>query len=229
MTYSEYEEKEKSRIERNLKLMEAGVVFDDIRTAYIDEKSEIGKGTCIGPCVVIENSIIGQDCKIYQNSRIENSKVADGVAIETSVLKEAEVGKGTNVGPFAYLRPGTVVGENCKVGDFVEVKNSKIGNGTKAAHLTYLGDADIGENVNFGCGVVMVNYDGKNKFRTEVGNGAFVGCNVNLVSPVKVGDGAYIGAGSTITKNIPTDALSVERGKQKNIEGWAKERGLYRK
>ena len=139
------------------------------------------------------------------------------------------VGSETTVGPFAYIRPGSRIGKGCKVGDFVEVKNSTLGDGTKSAHLTYIGDADLGKNINLGCGVVFVNYDGTNKYRSTVGDGAFIGCNANIVSPVSIGDGAYIAAGSTVTKNVEEDALCVARARQKNIQGWAKQRGLYRK
>ena len=140
----------------------------------------------IGPCVRLEGStVIGKNCKIEQNCRIVDSTIGDGVSIDSSVILDSSVGSETSVGPFAYIRPGSAIGEGCKVGDFVEVKNSNMGNGSKSAHLTYIGDADIGENVNLGCGVVFVNYDGKNKHRSTVGDGCFIGCNVNLVSPVE--------------------------------------------
>ena len=149
--------------------------------------------------------------------------------IQTSVVLESQVGAKSKVGPFAYLRPKSIIGKECKVGDFVEVKNSSFGDGSKASHLTYIGDSDVGRDVNIGCGVVFVNYDGSQKHRSTVGDGAFIGCNTNLVSPVKVEDGAYIAAGSTVTKDVPEDALCVARAKQKNIEGWAAKRGLYNK
>lgn len=212
------------------KHIEAGVDIFDIDNVYIDEDVRIGEGTVIGPCVRLEGStVIGKNCKIEQNSRIVNATIGDDVSIDNSVILDSSVGSNTSVGPFAYIRPGSTIGEACKVGDFVEVKNASMGNGSKSAHLTYIGDADIGENVNLGCGVVFVNYDGKNKHRSTVGDGCFIGCNVNLVSPVDVGDGAYIAAGSTVTKDIPKDALSVGRARQKNIENWATQRGLYRK
>jgi len=212
------------------KHIEAGVDIFDIDNVYIDEDVRIGEGTVIGPCVRLEGStVIGKNCKIEQNSRIANATIGDDVSIDNSVILDSSVGSNTSVGPFAYIRPGSTIGEACKVGDFVEVKNASMGNGSKSAHLTYIGDADIGENVNLGCGVVFVNYDGKNKHRSTVGDGCFIGCNVNLVSPVDVGDGAYIAAGSTVTKDIPKDALSVGRARQKNIENWATQRGLYRK
>ncbi|MPN50577.1 Bifunctional protein GlmU [bioreactor metagenome] len=139
------------------------------------------------------------------------------------------MGNNTNIGPFAYLRPGSVIGNDVKVGDFVEVKNSSVGDGTKASHLTYIGDSDVGENVNIGCGVIFVNYDGKEKHRSVVKSGSFVGCNVNLVSPVVVEEGAYVAAGTTVTRNVPKGALCVGRAREKNIEGWVARRGLLDK
>ena len=230
MNINEYKQRKDKWRKIAEKHIEAGVDIFDIDNVYIDEDVRIGEGTVIGPCVRLEGStVIGKNCKIEQNSRIANSTIGDDVSIDNSVILDSSVGSNTSVGPFAYIRPGSTIGEACKVGDFVEVKNASMGNGSKSAHLTYIGDADIGENVNLGCGVVFVNYDGKNKHRSTVGDGCFIGCNVNLVSPVDVGDGAYIAAGSTVTKDIPKDALSVGRARQKNIENWANQRGLYRK
>ncbi|MGC2874119.1 UDP-N-acetylglucosamine diphosphorylase [Ihubacter sp. mB4P-1] len=230
MDFKDYQKQEDARIAICIGHLEAGVNFVDIRTAYIDENVKIGAGTVIGPCVTLEgNTIIGKNCRILQNSRIENSVVGDGVEIQSSVVVESEIGEGTKVGPFAYLRPGSRIGKDCKVGDFVEVKNSSFGDGSKASHLTYIGDSDVGRDVNIGCGVVFVNYDGTHKHRTTVGDSAFIGCNTNLVSPVKVEDGAYIAAGSTVTEDVPEDALCIARARQKNIRGWAAEKGLYRK
>ena len=230
MNMNEYKQRKDKWRKIAEKHIEAGVDIFDIDNVYIDEDVRIGKGTVIGPCVRLEGStVIGENCKIERNSRIVNAAIGDDVSIDNSVILDSSVGSNTSVGPFAYIRPGSTIGEACKVGDFVEVKNASMGNGSKSAHLTYIGDADIGENVNLGCGVVFVNYDGKNKHRSTVGDGCFIGCNVNLVSPVDVGDGAYIAAGSTVTKDIPKDALSVGRARQKNIENWATQRGLYRK
>ena len=230
MNMNEYKQRKDKWRKIAEKHIEAGVDIFDIDNVYIDEEVRIGEGTVIGPCVRLEGStVIGKNCKIEQNSRIANATIGDDVSIDNSVILDSSVGSNTRVGPFAYIRPGSTIGEACKVGDFVEVKNASMGNGSKSAHLTYIGDADIGENVNLGCGVVFVNYDGKNKHRSTVGDGCFIGCNVNLVSPVDVGDGAYIAAGSTVTKDIPKDALSVGRARQKNIENWATQRGLYRK
>ncbi len=230
MNMNEYKQRKDKWRKIAEKHIEAGVDIFDIDNVYIEEEVRIGEGTVIGPCVRLEGStVIGKNCKIEQNSRIANATIGDDVSIDNSVILDSSVGSNTSVGPFAYIRPGSTIGEACKVGDFVEVKNASMGNGSKSAHLTYIGDADIGENVNLGCGVVFVNYDGKNKHRSTVGDGCFIGCNVNLVSPVDVGDGAYIAAGSTVTKDIPKDALSVGRARQKNIENWATQRGLYRK
>lgn len=230
MNMNEYKQRKDKWRKIAEKHIEAGVDIFDIDNVYIDEDVRIGEGTVIGPCVRLEGStVIGKNCKIEQNSRIANATIGDDVSIDNSVILDSSVGSNTSVGPFAYIRPGSTIGEACKVGDFVEIKNASMGNGSKSAHLTYIGDADIGENVNLGCGVVFVNYDGKNKHRSTVGDGCFIGCNVNLVSPVDVGDGAYIAAGSTVTKDIPKDALSVGRARQKNIENWATQRGLYRK
>ena len=227
MTYEEYKKTEEKRLAVNIAHLERGVRFIDINTAYIDEEAVIGSGTVIYPCVVIEGkTVIGKDCIIGQNTKIKDSEIGDGTDITSSVITESKVGARTHIGPFAYLRPGSTIGNDCKVGDFVEIKNSSFGDGTKASHLTYVGDSDVGSGVNIGCGVVFVNYDGTNKHRSNVGDGAFIGCNTNLVSPVNVGEKAYIAAGSTITKDVPAGALSVAREKQRNIEGWVEKRGL---
>ena len=230
MDIKEYEKLERQRISRNLDYLEAGVRFIDIRTAYIDEGVTIGAGTVIYPCVVIEGDVtIGENCTIGQNSRIKDSVIGDDTSIQSSVILESKVGSGTSVGPFAYLRPNSEVGDGCKGGDFVEIKNSKLGDGAKAAHLTYVGDSDVGERVNLGCGVVFVNYDGSRKYRSVVEDGAFIGCNVNLVSPVHVGKDAYIAAGSTITEDVPDGALYVARAKGRTLEGWVEKKGILKK
>jgi bifunctional UDP-N-acetylglucosamine pyrophosphorylase/glucosamine-1-phosphate N-acetyltransferase len=226
---SEYEARAAERLRANLLHAENGVLFADINTAYIDARARIGKGSFVGPCVVIEGETdIGEDCRIGQNTRICDSRVGNGVSIEQSVVVGSEIGDRAQIGPFAYLRPGSRIGDDVKVGDFVEVKNSSIGTGSKASHLTYIGDSDIGEDVNLGCGVVFVNFDGSEKHRSVVGNGAFVGCNVNIVSPVTVGEGAYVAAGTTLTRDLPAGALAVGRAKQRVIEGWVKRRGLLK-
>lgn len=180
--------------------------------------------------MAIEGNVeIGKNCTIGQNSRIKDSVIGDGTSVQSSVIIESSVGSETSVGPFAYLRPNSHVGNKCKVGDFVEIKNSKLGDGAKASHLTYVGDSDVGERVNLGCGVVFVNYDGSKKHRSVVEDDAFIGCNVNLVSPVHVGRNAYVAAGSTITNDVPDGALYVARAKGKSLEGWVEKKGILKK
>ena len=230
MNRAEYEEMEARRIERNLEYLDAGVVFIDLKAACIDEGVRIGKGTVIYPCVVLEGDVeIGENCTIGQNTRIKDSIIGNGTSIQSSVILESKVGNETSVGPFAYLRPNSEIGSHCKVGDFVEIKNSRLDDGAKAAHLTYVGDSDVGKKVNLGCGVVFVNYDGSKKYRSVVEDGAFIGCNVNLVSPVHVGKDAYVAAGSTITNDVEDGALYVARSKGKSIEGWVEKRGILKK
>ena len=230
MNIEEYEAIEKERISRNLRYMEEGGVFTDLKMAYIDEGVRIGRGTTICPCAVIEGDVtIGENCVIGQNTRIKDSVIGDNTTIQSSVILESRVGSDTTVGPFAYLRPNSNVGSGCKVGDFVEIKNSTLGDGAKASHLTYIGDSDVGERVNLGCGVVFVNYDGSRKYRSVVEDGAFIGCNSNLVSPVHIGKNAYVAAGSTITKDVPEGALYVARARGKSLEGWVEKRGILKK
>ena len=230
MTYEEYREAEKKRLQINIGHMEKGVTFVDINTAYIGEEVKIGPGTVIGPCVTLEGkTTIGCDCRIMQNTRIADSLIEDHVEIQSSVIFESSVGEGTKVGPFAYMRPNSRVGKNCKVGDFVEIKNSSFGDGSKASHLTYIGDSDVGCDVNLGCGVVFVNYDGTNKYRSTVGDGAFIGCNSNLVSPVTVGDGAYVAAGSTVTEDVEGDAHYIARARGVKKQGWVSSKGILKK
>ena len=223
MNRAEYEEMEARRIERNLEYLDAGVVFIDLKAVYIDEGVRIGKGTVIYPCVVLEGDVeIGENCTIGQNTRIKDSIIGNGTSIQSSVILESKVGDETSVGPFAYLRPNSEFGSHCKVGDFVEIKNSTVGKGTSVSHLTYVGDSDVGKYCNFGCGVVTVNYDGAAKHRNTIGDYAFIGCNTNLVAPVSVGDGAYTAAGSTITDDVPAGALGIARARQVNKPQWAK-------
>jgi bifunctional UDP-N-acetylglucosamine pyrophosphorylase/glucosamine-1-phosphate N-acetyltransferase len=225
----EYRERADERLRINLRHAENGVLFADIGAAYIDARARIGRGSFIGPCAVIEGETeIGEDCHIGQNTRICDSRFGRGVHIEQSVVVESEIGDDARIGPFAYLRPGSRIGAGAKVGDFVEVKNASLGPGAKASHLTYIGDSDIGADVNLGCGVVFVNFDGREKHRSVVGDGAFIGCNVNIVSPVVVGDGAYVAAGTTLTTDLPAGALAVGRARQRVLEGWVKRRGLIK-
>jgi bifunctional UDP-N-acetylglucosamine pyrophosphorylase / glucosamine-1-phosphate N-acetyltransferase len=199
-------------------------------TTYIDVDVKIERDTTIYPGSIIEgNTVIGEDCTIGPNSRIVNSTIENSVEIEASHVNDSYIKCGAHIGPFAYIRPDSVIGTNVKIGDFVEIKKSTIGDGTKVSHLTYIGDAEVGKNCNFGCGTVVVNYNGTSKFKTIIGDNSFVGCNTNLISPVQVGDNAYIAAGSTITENVPPGALAVARAKQVNKEGWVEKKGIWKK
>ncbi|MDR5588116.1 MULTISPECIES: bifunctional UDP-N-acetylglucosamine diphosphorylase/glucosamine-1-phosphate N-acetyltransferase GlmU [Clostridium] len=211
----------------NLKHMENGVTLIDPKTTYIGIDVEIGKDTIIYPNNIFEgNTIIGERCIIYQNSRIKDSIIKNEVDIQSSVILDSSIGNNTTVGPFAYIRPESKIGEKARIGDFVEIKKSTIGDGTKVSHLTYIGDAEVGKECNFGCGTVVVNYDGKKKYKTIIGDHSFIGCNTNLVSPVEVGDNTYIAAGSTITSEVQEGDLAVARAKQRNIKGWVAKKGL---
>ena len=168
------------------------------------------------------NTSIGAQCYIRGISRISNSRIENGVVIDNSVIEESHVGDNVTIGPFAHLRPNSVLEKDVHIGNFVEVKKSHVGEGTKAGHLAYIGDGNVGKNVNIGCGVIFCNYNGKEKFETVVGDGAFIGSNSNLVAPVSVGREGYVAAGSTITKKVEDGALAVERSEQRNIPGWAK-------
>ncbi|HBM75198.1 MAG TPA: bifunctional UDP-N-acetylglucosamine diphosphorylase/glucosamine-1-phosphate N-acetyltransferase GlmU [Clostridiaceae bacterium] len=221
-----------SIMRRNIvnKLMLDGVTIINPESVYIDKDVSIGMDTVIYPGAIIEGkTTIGEDCIIGPNTRIVDSIIEDGADINSSVILESSVKAKAKIGPFAYIRPQSVIGEGAKIGDFVEVKKSVIGNGTKASHLTYIGDAEVGKNVNFGCGTITVNYDGNTKYKTLIGDNVFIGCNTNLVAPVKVNDNSYIAAGSTITDEVPEGALAIARERQTNKEGWAKKRNLYRK
>lgn len=211
--------------------MKNGVRVLDPGAVYVDPRVTIGRGTVILPGTILRGrTVIGRDCEIGPNAMIRDCTVGDCTEINASQMTESVVGSHTTVGPFAYLRPNSRVGDHVKVGDFVEVKNSVIGNGTKISHLTYVGDSDVGEKVNFGCGTVTTNYDGHRKYRCTIGDNAFLGCNTNLVAPVTIGEGAYTAAGSTITKDVPADALALARTPQTVKEGWAaRRRRMYAK
>lgn len=230
MNIQEYRDYEADRIKANRQRMEAGVEFVDIFTAYIDDEVEIEAGAFIANNVTLKGkTIIRAGATIGQSSVIKDSEIGAGTSVEASYIYESKIGENTSVGPFAYIRPGSVIGNGCKVGDFVEVKNSTMGDSSKSAHLTYIGDADIGERVNLGCGVVFVNYDGAVKYRSTISDDAFVGCNTNIISPVNVGEGAYVAAASTVTEDVPADALCIGRVKQSVKEGWVKNRKILKK
>jgi len=205
-------------------LMESGVTVLDPDHTYAQPSVSIGPDTVLYPGAVMEGAtVIGRDCVIGPGVMIRDSEIGDGVEIRSSsVLDDAKVGDETTVGPSAHLRPGSVIGPRCRIGNFVETKKVEIDEGTKASHLTYLGDAKIGKNVNIGCGTITCNYDGNEKHLTIIEDDVFVGSDTQLVAPVKVGRGAYIGSGSTITKDVPPGALSVTRGKRRDIPGGGK-------
>ncbi|WP_294351538.1 bifunctional UDP-N-acetylglucosamine diphosphorylase/glucosamine-1-phosphate N-acetyltransferase GlmU [uncultured Clostridium sp.] len=213
----------------NNKHLTNGVTLIDPNTTYIGVDVKIGKDTIIYPNNILEGKTeIEEGCILLQNNRIKDSIIEKNVEIQSSVILESKIGQNTTVGPFAYIRPESTIGENVRIGDFVEIKKSTIGNGTKVSHLTYIGDASVGGNCNFGCGTVVVNYDGKEKHKTIIGNNSFIGCNTNLVSPVEVSDNTYIAAGSTITSKVEEGELAIARAKQRNISGWVEKKGLMK-
>lgn len=210
--------------------MLSGVTIMNPESTFIDEDVKIGMDTVIYPGVLLEGStIIGEDCVIGPGTRLINTVVGDNTSISNSVAADSSIGNEATVGPFAYIRPESRIGSKVKIGDFVEVKKSVIGNRTKIPHLAYIGDSEVGENTNIACGVITVNYDGIKKSRTKIGNNAFVGCNVNLVAPVHVNDSSYIAAGSTITEDVPANALSIARSRQVNKQDWVIKKGMQRK
>lgn len=222
-------EKNMRRTINNMHMM-AGVTLIDYKNSYIDANVKIGRDSIIYPGAIITGeTVIGEDCIIGQNSRIENSIIGDRVEIINSVIVESRVDDETKIGPFAYLRPKSNIGKHVKIGDFVEIKNSTIGNNSKVSHLAYVGDATIGKEVNIGCGVVFVNYDGKNKFRSTVCDGAFIGSNSNVVAPVEIAERAYVAAGTTVCRDVPSGALCLGRVKEKHIEGWVDRKKLLKK
>ena len=199
-----------------------GVYVMDAANTYIDPRCRIGEDVTILPGTILRGrTVIGRGCEIGPNTMIRDCRIGEYTTVNASQLNESTVGSHTTVGPFAYIRPKCVIGDKCRVGDFVEVKNSVIGNGTKISHLTYVGDSDVGEKVNFGCGTVTTNYDGHRKSRCTIGDNVFLGCNTNLVAPVTLGAGVYTAAGSTITEDVEADALAIARAKQTNKPGWA--------
>jgi bifunctional UDP-N-acetylglucosamine pyrophosphorylase / glucosamine-1-phosphate N-acetyltransferase len=207
------------------RLMLAGVTVTDPTTTYVDADVEVGQDSVLAPMTFLEaGTRVGARCRLGPNVRLVGCTVGDDATVTQAVAVRAAIGDRANVGPFASLRPGTDLREGSKAGTFVEVKNSTVGPGSKVPHLSYVGDADIGAGANVGAGAVFVNYDGVDKHRTVVGDGAFIGSDTMLVAPVTVGSGAQTAAGSTITKDVPPDALAIERADQRTIEGWAARR-----
>ena len=211
-------------------VMLAGVTLIDPASTYIGADVVIGNDTIIYPNVVLEGAtVIGSDNVIGMNCRFVDSIIGDNNDIQSTTIVESTVGNGCKIGPMAYLRPGTVLADQVKIGDFVEVKKSKIGTGTKIPHLSYVGDAVVGNSVNIGCGTITCNYDGVNKYQTTIKDNAFIGSNTNLVAPVVVEEKAFIGAGSTITKDVPADTLAVVRGELRLKADWSKRQALKKK
>jgi bifunctional UDP-N-acetylglucosamine pyrophosphorylase/glucosamine-1-phosphate N-acetyltransferase len=209
--------------------MDKGITIINPENTYIESSVIIGKDSIIYPGAILTgDTVIGEDCIIGENSRIENSKIGNGVEIYSSTITESIVGDACHIGPYAHLRPNSCLGKNIKIGNFVEVKNSTIGDNSKAGHLAYIGDADVGKNVNVGCGVIFVNYNGRSKFRTTVGDNVFIGSNSNLVAPLVVKQWGYIAAGSTITEEVKEGSLSIARARQVNKPGWVDKKG-YKK
>lgn len=204
-------------------LYDEGVEIVDEAGVNVGPDVRIGRDTRLLPGTILRGkTTVGEGCVLGPNTLLEDCTVADGAVINASQAYRTIIEKGVTVGPFCHLRPGTHLEEKVHVGDFVETKNAHVGVGTKIPHLSYIGDADVGAGVNFGCGCVTANYDSVNKHRTTVGDHAFVGCHTNLIAPVTVGENAFTAAGSTITKNVPDAALAVERAKQINLDGWVR-------
>lgn len=213
------------------RLMEQGVSFTSLDGVLISPRAKVGADTVIHAGTQLKGSVtIGECCQIGPNTVIENSQIGDGTIIHSCLIEQSQVGNGVRLGPNSHLRPKSVLKDKVKIGNFVEVKNSTLGEATSVAHLTYIGDSDFGSHVNVGCGVVCVNYNGYIKARCTVGDNAFIGCNTNLVAPVTVKEGAYTAAGSTITDEVPENALAIARCRQVNKEGWAeKHRAKHKK
>lgn len=189
---------------------------------YIDPRVTIAPGTTVLPGTILRGrTVIGENCTIGPNAMIHDCIIGNGTEVNASQVVESFLGSRVEVGPYANIRPGCQVGDGCKVGAFVEIKNAIFGENTKLSHLTYVGDSDVGSRVNFGCGTITSNYDGFRKHRTVIGDDVFIGCNTNLVAPVKVGSGAYIAAGTTVTKDVDSDALAIGRTRQETKSGWA--------
>ncbi len=201
--------------------MRNGVTIINPESTYISADAKIGRDTVIQPGVLIDGTtVIGEDCLIGPNSHIKNSQIGNRTSVHSSVVEDSQIGDDVAIGPFAHIRPASNVGNHAKVGNFVELKKTTLGEGSKASHLTYLGDATIGTDVNIGCGTITVNYDGKNKYQTIIEDNAFVGCNANLIAPVTVGKNSFVAAGSTVTNDVPENALAIGRSRQENKENY---------
>ncbi|MCY9092933.1 bifunctional UDP-N-acetylglucosamine diphosphorylase/glucosamine-1-phosphate N-acetyltransferase GlmU [Bacillus mojavensis] len=207
----------------NKRHMQNGVTLIDPMNTYISPEAVIGSDTVIYPGTVIKGEVqIGEDTIIGPHTEIINSSIGSRTVIKQSVVNNSKVGNDVNIGPFAHIRPDSVIGNEVKIGNFVEIKKTQFGDRSKASHLSYVGDAEVGTDVNLGCGSITVNYDGKNKYLTKIEDGAFIGCNSNLVAPVTVGEGAYVAAGSTVTEDVPGKALAIARARQVNKDDYVK-------
>jgi bifunctional UDP-N-acetylglucosamine pyrophosphorylase/glucosamine-1-phosphate N-acetyltransferase len=214
------------RQRKNTELMAAGVTIEDPQTTYVDPDVTIGPDTVVHPGVSIEGrTTIGRGCEIHSGARIVDSRLGDRVTVRNHcVINNSSLENDSAVGPFAHLRESVVVREHARIGNFVELKKTTLGAGSKAMHLAYLGDAQIGQNVNIGAGTITCNYDGVNKNQTTIEDGAFIGSDSQLVAPITIGKGAYVGSGTTVRENVPAGALAVSAGKQRNIDGWVANR-----
>ena len=203
-------------------LLQAGVLMMDPAAVYVEEEVTVGAGTLLLPGTILRGkTVVGANCQIGPQVMLTDCTVGDGCTINASQCEESTIEPGCQIGPYTHIRPHCVVGEGSKIGAFVQLKNCNLGRGTKMAHLTYVGDSDVGDNCNFGCGTVTCNYDGFQKHRTTIGSNVFVGCNTNFVPPVKVGDGSFIAAATTVTGDVPADAMAIGRTRQEIKEGWA--------
>ena len=203
-------------------LLESGVEMLDPASVYVEETVTVGEGTLLLPGTILRgNTVVGPNCQLGPNVMLTDCNVEEGTTINASQCEESQIGPNCQIGPYTHIRPHCVVGDGSKIGAFVQLNNCNLGEGTKMAHLTYVGDSDVGDNCNFGCGTVTCNYDGFKKYRTTIGSNVFVGCNTNFVPPVTVGDGAFIAAATTVTEDIPGDAMAIGRSRQEVKEGWA--------
>ena len=203
-------------------LLQAGVRMMDPTAVYVDEGVTVGAGTLLLPGTILRGrTAIGTNCQIGPQVMLTDCTVEEGCSINASQCEESVIEKNCQIGPYTHIRPHCLLGEGSKIGAFVQLKNCNLGKGTKMAHLTYVGDSDVGEDCNFGCGTITCNYDGFHKYRTTIGSHVFVGCNTNFVAPVTVEDGAFIAAGTTVTGHVPEDAMAVGRVRQEVKPGWA--------
>jgi len=205
-------------------LLQAGVVMMDPAAVYVEDTVTVGAGTLLLPGTILRGkTTVGPNCQIGPNTMLTDCTVGEGVTINASQCEDSEIRDHCEIGPYTHIRPHCVVGEGSKLGAFVQIKNANLGKGTKMAHLTYVGDSDVGDNCNFGCGTITCNYDGFHKHRTTIGSNVFVGCNTNFIPPVTVGDGAFLAAATTVTDDVPADAMAISRPRQQVKEGWAAE------